>query len=84
MTTATPHAELSPELIQRVMSLSPKAREDLAFELLDSLEDFPAGPSMNEIRQRIADIDSGKSIPMTREESEREIRAKLREIGFEL
>jgi len=83
MSTAT-NPELTPDLVQRVMSLSREAREDLAFDLFDSLESFNAGPSMETILRRSEEIAAGKAVLLTREEAAAEVRARMRELGVEL
>lgn len=84
MTTATQNPELTPDLVERVMSLSREAREELAFDLFDSLETYAPGPSMETIRRRSEEIASGQDVLLTREQAEAEVRDKMRELGFEL
>lgn len=81
MSTATMNPEAQ-ELLARVRKLPPDDQKLLAFDVLDGLEDPPLDHEA--IMRRIADVESGKSIPLTREESEREIKLKMRELGFEL
>ena len=80
-----PSATMNPEaqeLLARVRKLPPDDQKFLAFDVLDGLEVPPLDHET--IMRRIADVESGKSIPLTREESEREIKLKMRELGFEL
>ncbi len=86
MTPATPEAELTPDLIERVMKLSPENKDRLLGLLLDdpdeppdAVTDWPA-----EIRRRLEAIAAGNARLMTREESDAAIRERFRTLGVEL
>lgn len=69
------------ELLQRALSLSDEERASLAYSLLDSL-DTPADENVEaawnrEIARRIADLDSGKSKTVPREEVRAQISSLL-------
>lgn len=81
MTTGMMNPEAQ-ELLARVRKLPPDDQKLLAFDVLDGLDESPIDHET--ILRRIADVESGKSIPLTREESEQEIKLKMRELGFEL
>jgi|GEM_PF-3975417 len=82
--TTTTNPELTPDLVERVMNLSREAREELAFDLFDSLESFHPGPSIETVLQRSEEIAAGKAVLLTREEAAAEVRARMRELGVEL
>jgi hypothetical protein len=82
--TVMTNPELTPDLIRRVLSLSREAREDLAFGLLDSLEELPPGPTMETILRRSEAIASGEAVLLTREEAAAQVRERMKEYGVEL
>lgn len=78
---------LTPELIATLRQLSPDER-DAVRDILDE-EDGPPDTRTPEawaaeIRRRIDDVESGRVVPLTREESERQIREAIRKLGHEL
>ncbi len=82
MSTATTENPEVRELIDRGLKLSPKERESVALELLDSVEAPPLDRAT--ILRRIADIESGRVVALAREEAELAVRIKMRELGHEL
>jgi hypothetical protein len=82
MTTESTENPEVRELIVRGLKLSPEERESVALELLDSVEAPPLSPET--ILRRIADIESGRSVSLTREEAERAVKVRMRELGLEL
>jgi hypothetical protein len=80
-TGATENPEVR-DLIDRGLKLSPQERESVALELLDSVESPPL--DLATIQRRITDVDSGRVVALTREESELAVKAKMRELGLEL
>jgi hypothetical protein len=77
-TTANPETQ---ELLARVRKLPPDDQRLFAFDVLDALEETNL---MDTVLRRSAEIAAGKAVLLTREESEAEIRAKMRELGVEL
>jgi hypothetical protein len=82
MSTVTPETELTPELIDRVMKLSPENRAKLA-DLLDEA-DLPPGPDDAEIRRRLASVLDGTAQTLSREEADEAVRQALRAHGVDL
>ena len=82
MSTATTENPEVRELIDRGLKLSPEERESVALELLDSVEAPPL--DRETILRRIADVESGRIVALTREEAELAVRVKMRELGLEL
>ena len=85
---AASEADLTPELVDRVMKLAPEGKAKL-YELLHEELDFPRDDHSDEevaalIKQRSDEYHAGLVPSMTREESEAAIRAKIRQLGFEL
>jgi hypothetical protein len=78
----TPETQEIRELVTRGLKLSAEAREEVALELLESLEPPPL--DWETIRRRIEDIESGRVVALTREQAEEEVRLKMRELGLEL
>jgi Putative addiction module component len=83
-TPETPETELTPELIERVMKLSPENVSRLLC-LLGVVAPIPALPPVGdwdywkaEIKRRIEDVESGRVNALTREEAMEQIR-KARE-----
>jgi putative addiction module component (TIGR02574 family) len=78
------------ELIDRAMKLAPADRESIAMELLDSVEapvDETASKSeswQSAIARRSEEVASGSVTPMTRDESEAQVREAIRKLGVEL
>jgi len=62
--------------------LDPKVRESIALELLESVEDN-AGLAAT-LARRCAEIAAGLPVSLSREESDKEIREKIRSLGVEL
>jgi putative addiction module component (TIGR02574 family) len=88
MTPATPETELTPDLIDRVMKLSPESKDKL-LELLVNELDGPADDRTDEeiaaeIRRRSDEYHAGAVKPLTREESDAAIRDEVRKLGLEL
>jgi putative addiction module component (TIGR02574 family) len=86
-TPITADAELTPELIELVMKLSPQNKDRLVELLIEAIG--PPDTRTDEeiaavIRRRLDAIDAGESQLMTREESEAAIRANMRTLGVEL
>jgi putative addiction module component (TIGR02574 family) len=81
-------ADLTPELIDRVMKLAPESKAKLCELLHNELDHLPDDRTDEEIaaliKQRSDEYHAGLVPSMTREESDAAIRAKIRELGFEL
>ncbi|MFO0806466.1 MAG: hypothetical protein U0791_25455 [Gemmataceae bacterium] len=69
------------ELLARVRKLPPDDQKLLAFDVLDAIEESEL---IETVQRRSAEIAAGKDVLLTREEAEAEVRAKMRELGFEL
>jgi hypothetical protein len=77
---------LTPELIDRLMRLSPEDKDRVALFLLEDL-DPPPGANVDwpaEIRRRLEAVAAGEIKPMSRAESDAAIRAEMRKLGVEL
>jgi hypothetical protein len=78
---------LPPALLDQVLALTPEQREEL-FELA-ALEDMPPDPRTEEdwrteIARRVADIQAGRAVLMSREEAYEQVRVEMRKLGVEL
>ena len=87
MTPTATRTGLPTALVDQVMALTPEQREEL-FELA-ALEDVPPDPRTEaewreEIARRVADVEAGRSVLMTREEANEQVRAEMRKLGVEL
>ena len=81
--SATPtEAELPPDLVDRVMQLTPEGRGRLMELICEA--DLPPGPGDEEIARRARSVADGTAKTLTREESERAIREAMRAQGVEL
>jgi putative addiction module component (TIGR02574 family) len=83
-TAETPETELTPELIERVMKLSPENREKFALLLLDSLDGPPDDPEevrkgwKDEIARRVEDVQAGRVGLVDADQALAEMRQRLR------
>ena len=89
MTPATPDAELTPDLIERVRKLSTESKDKLVVLLLDELDGPPDNRTEEEIaaeiKRRSDDYHGGIVKLLTPEEVERNVREVLRRrYGYEL
>lgn len=80
--------DLPADLVERVKRLSPQGKEQL-FDLLEQDIDLPLDPRTEEewraeIARRVADVQAGRSVLLTREQAEAEIREAMRKLGVEL
>jgi putative addiction module component (TIGR02574 family) len=88
--TTTPENPEIRELIDRAMKLEPADRETIAMELLDSVEaavDEAISKSeswQSAIARRSEEVASGNVTPLTRDESEAQVREAIRKLGAEL
>ena len=81
----TPETELTPDLIDRVMRLSPEDKDKLLDLLLDGpSDDRPDEEVAAEILRRSNEYHAGGVKPLTRAESDAAIRAEVRKLEFEL
>jgi putative addiction module component (TIGR02574 family) len=82
----TPETDLTPELIDRVMRLSPESKDKLLDLLLDGPPDDRTDEEIAaEIKRRSDEYHAGTAKLLTPEEVERNVREMLRrEFGFEL
>jgi putative addiction module component (TIGR02574 family) len=88
MTPTPPETELTPDLINRVMKLSPENKDKLLDLLVNEL-DGPADDRTDEevaaeIRRRSDEYHAGAVKPLTREESDASIRDEVRKLGLDL
>ncbi len=88
MTPTATRTGIPADLIERVMTLSPEQQDELA-ELI-ALADLPPDPMTDdefkiELARRVADVQAGRAVLLTREEADEQVRKTLREQhGFEL
>jgi putative addiction module component (TIGR02574 family) len=86
----TPETQEAGELFGRALKLSPDLREQLAHDLLATVDPPPGRPWSDrdywkaELARRIADVESGAVTPLTREEAEAQVREAIRKLGVEL
>ncbi len=86
-TQPVPEADLTPDLVERVMKLSPEGKDKLLGLLEDDL--LPPDNRTDEeiaavIKQRSDEYHAGTVKSFTREESDAIIRAEMRKLGVEL
>jgi putative addiction module component (TIGR02574 family) len=80
--------DLPADLVERVNQLSPKGKEQL-LDLLEGQVDLPSDTRTEEewreeIARRIADVQAGRAVLLTREQAEEQVRAEMRKLGVEL
>ena len=69
------------------MTLSPEQQDELA-ELI-ALADLPPDPMSEEefkaeLARRVADVQAGRAVLLTREEADEQVREEMRKLGVEL
>ena len=82
--TATADTALDPDLVSRVKSLSSELKAALFEIAWEDGDGPPEGPDWPEIQRRIDDVNAGRAILLSREESDAMIKARIRELGLEL
>jgi putative addiction module component (TIGR02574 family) len=87
MTPTATRTGLPAALVEQVLALTPEQRDEL-FELVE-LADLPPDTRTDaewkeEIARRVADVQAGRSVLLTREQAEAEIREAMRKLGVEL
>ena len=87
MTPTASRTGIPADLIERVMTLSPEQQDELA-ELI-ALADLPPDPMSEEefkaeLARRVADVQAGRAVLLTREEADEQVREEMRKLGVEL
>ncbi len=86
MTPTASRTGVPADLIERVMTLSPEQQEELS-ELI-AVADMPPNQLSDEefkaeIARRVAEVQAGRAVLLTREEADEQVREEMRKVGVE-